>query len=116
MATTTHRPSAAIFAAISSAIIAGGVVRIWQMATLAVSDDQIVAHSFFGTRRWSRDEVVGFTASTRPINNFGYRRRVLGVVLRDGSTQWLTSINCKPAKNDDTATWIDAAAAALSAK
>ena len=106
------RPGLLAFDAVIVAACAVLLVRSWRSAALILDPRQVVVRSLLRTRRWPRTAVAGFVVATRIIGPGRWRRRVLGIAFADGTTRWLTEINCRPAKTGAT-TWIDQAATAL---
>lgn len=108
------RPSALALNIVIEFAAVALVVRAWRSATVFVDNNEVVARSLLRTRRWPRSEIRGFAATTRPVGMGGWRRRVLGIRFSDGTTRWLTEINCRP-PHEGGPTWIDEAVAALDA-
>jgi hypothetical protein len=114
LARNVGRPGLLAFDAIIVAACAVLAVRSWRSAALIVDHQEVVVRSLLRTRRWPRSEVESFVAGTRVIGPGRWHRRVVGIAFADGTTRWLTEINCGPGK-PDASTWIDQATAALNA-
>jgi hypothetical protein len=103
------RPVLLAFDAIIVAACAFLLVRSWRSAALILNHRQVVVRSLLRTRRWPRAAVAGFVVATRIIGPGRWQRRVLGIAFVDGTTRWLSEINCRPGKSEAT-TWVDQAA------
>jgi hypothetical protein len=106
------RPGLLAFNAIIVGACAVLLVRSWRSATLILNDRQVVVRSLLRTRRWPRTAVAGFEVATRIIGPGRWQRRVLGIAFVDGTTRWLSEINCRPGGPEAT-TWVDQTATAL---
>jgi hypothetical protein len=104
-----------IFRAVLVALTATMAVRAWFSSTVKADGDGFFARSYLRTRRWRWDQVREFVTDTRSSGVVGYRRRTLGILLSDGTTNWRTDITC-PGARDGGPTWIDDAVAKLNAR
>jgi len=104
-----------IFLAVLIGLTLSMAVRAWLSSTAKADGDGVIARSYLRTRRWRWDDVRGFVADTRPSRVVGYKRRTLGILLRDGTTNWRTDITC-PRSRDGRPTWIDEAVVKLNAR
>ena len=106
------RVGSAAFSAVIELALCVVIVRTWRGSTVLTDHSGVVARSILRTRRWQWEQVREFVAATRPNGMMGYRRRMLGIALVDGTTHWCTDINCGPGRGDKT-TWIDGAVVRL---
>jgi hypothetical protein len=85
-----------VFTSVLEIVLGVLIVRAWRSATMIVGEKEVVVRSLVGTRKWPRQMMREFVATTRAVGMGGWRRRVLGIVFVDGITRWLTEINSRP--------------------
>src|SRR5579862_3530535 len=94
------RPGVEISSGIVVALLLVAAVRGWRGSTVIAEPHGVMARSGVRTRRWHWDQVDAFIADTRANGVVGYQRRMLGIKLANGHTDWCTDINCRPARGD----------------
>jgi hypothetical protein len=89
-------------------------LRGWYTGKLLAFDDKVTIRHIVGTRHLPWAEIDCFVADTKVtpvVGQIQRRRRVLGVRLRSGYTNWLPEASCRAA--DGHSTRIDASVARL---
>ena len=110
------QPGELAFTSAFLAVTAVLAVRAARSCTLLADDRKVVVRSLIRTRSWRWDQIDRFVVDTRLTGGFiKYRRRMLGICQADGTTRWLTELNCRPA-TPIRQSWVDDAAGELNAQ
>ena len=87
------------------------VIRGLRMG-VSYSDKGVTIRGFARTRKWPWAAIEQFGVEVNPVGALNYRRKVLTVTFKDGTTKRLREQNASP-KESDHPSWVEEAAVVL---
>lgn len=87
------------------------VIRGLRMG-VSYSDKGVTIRGFARTRKWPWTAIKNFGVEVNPVGAMNYRRKVLTVSFKDGTTKRLREQNASPKESQDPS-WVEQAAVVL---